>query len=125
MLICNDLNALAQEVDRRQGRDNCWIFVNIAEWNVSPQTTKFYFIDEDEIDGMPDDEVFQSDTGDFLPLALKDKALRPWFESATLHGVASNASIPSSPNAEECQRFVYAANYYREYDDFFDYPPQG
>lgn len=124
MLVCNDLNELAREVNRREGKDNCWIFVNMEDWNKSPHSAKFYFADEDEINAMPDEDVFENDTGDLLPVAWKTLGLRTWFESATLHAVAFNAKIPPLPNEDELRRFVVAANHYREYDDFLDYPAQ-
>ena len=122
MIQCNSLTDLINlSIDK--GDDlNCWIYTNISTWNNSPSSAKFFFIDEDEVYDMADDEVYETENGGYLPLSLRELDLYPWFESGTLVGVIENASITQAPGQNEVDRFIFAANYYREYDDFYDYP---
>lgn len=122
MIQCRNLLQLIN-VTISQGYDlNCWIYTNLEAWESSPSSANFFFIDEDEVFDMPDDQIYETDDGGYLPLALRDLDLYPWLESATLVGVIDNASIPRDPSQEEIERFAIAANHYREYDDFYDHP---
>lgn len=122
MIQCDSLKQLINTTIAEGDGVNCWIYVNRKQWNSDPHSARFFFIDEDEVDDMPDDEVYECKHGGYLPIALRDLDLYPWFESGTLVGVIENASIPREPNQEEIERFVLAANHYREYDDFYDHP---
>ncbi len=122
MIQCDSLKQLINTTIAEGDDLNCWIYVNRQQWNNDPHSARFFFIDEDEVDDMPDDEVYECKHGGYLPIALRDLDLYPWFESGTLVGVIENASIPREPNQEEIERFVLAANHYREYDDFYDHP---
>lgn len=122
MIQCNSLiDLINTSIDKKHDL-NCWIYTNLDEWRKSPNSAKFFFIDEDEVNDLADDEVYETKDGGYLPLTLRELDLYPWFESGTLVGVIENASIPHEPSQKEIERFVLAANHYREYDDFYDYP---
>ncbi|MDR2011562.1 MAG: hypothetical protein LBQ20_00655 [Rhodanobacter sp.] len=121
MIQCDNLATLIYSTIASVG-SNCWIYVNRGKWKNNPHTAQFFFIDEDEVDALPENEIYESEAGPHLPIKLHELDLYPWFESQTLVGVIENASIPQNPSQEEIERFILAANHYREYDDFYDYP---
>lgn len=122
MIRCDSLPALIRTTIKEGDDLNCWIYTNLETWMRSPQSSEFFFIDEDEVESMADDDIYESDHGGYLPLTLQTLDLYPWFVSGTLLGVIENASIPQVPDQGEIERFIFAANHYREYDDFYDYP---
>jgi hypothetical protein len=71
---------------------------------------------------MADNSKYKTVDGVWLPLEFRNLNLYAWFESDILLGVIENAAIPLNPSQQEIERFMMAANHYREYDDFYDYP---
>ena len=64
--------------------ENEWIYANIKIWLESPRNCIFYIVSEDEINDMPDDEIYESEAGPYLPISLRHLDLHPWMEIATL-----------------------------------------
>ncbi|MFI8618593.1 hypothetical protein ACIGHN_24125 [Acidovorax sp. NPDC077693] len=98
--------------------ENEWIYTNIEAWHNNPQHCEFYFISEDEVEEMADDEVYESEAGPYLPASVKNLDLYPWMQIDVLKGVLENAGINNEHFDDN--NFVKAINYYRENDDFMD-----
>lgn len=98
---------------------NEWVYTNKEKWRLSPEQCAFWLIPESEVDNMPDDEVYESDSGPFLPLSLKDENLHPWMTVDALHGVVQNLKI-KNVNSGNLHATVQGINHYLEYDDFLD-----
>ena len=99
--------------------ENEWVYVNLDEWLKNPLKCYFYVIPETEVDEMPDDEVYESEEGPFLPISLRDLNLSPWMEIDTLKDVLQNLRIEDEKSFDE-NLFIRGINYFREYDDFMD-----
>jgi hypothetical protein len=98
--------------------ENEWVYANIELWNESPQKCEYFIISEEETDEMPDEEVYESDAGPYLPISLQHLNLYPWMELATLKGVVENLKMAKKGFDEK--KFILGINYYRENDDFMD-----
>ncbi|WP_151742697.1 MULTISPECIES: hypothetical protein [unclassified Acinetobacter] len=101
-----------------RAKENEWIYVNLIAWNKSPKESIFFIISEEEVDNLPDEKVYESDDGAFLPIALQELYLSPWMEISTLKGVIENLKLISNNFNDES--FIQGINYYREYDTFLD-----
>jgi len=99
--------------------DEQWVYVDRNKWKRSPESCSFWLIPESEVDNMPDDEVYESDAGPFLPLALKDENLYPWLTMDTLRGIMYNLRLKGSISSN-IPLIIKGINYYLEYDDFME-----
>ncbi len=95
--------------------ENEWVYTNLSQWKKNPSKCDFFIISEKEIDNLPDNEVYESEAGPFLPISLQHLDLYPWMQIDTLKGVVSNLGI----NLDN-DNFINGVEYYREYDDFLD-----
>ena len=93
-----------------------WIYTNMEKWNNSSQSNEFYIITEEEIDELADDEVYESESGAFLPKGLEDQDLYPWLLTSTLEGILLNLSGGKNAPLEKIRG---AIKFYRENDTFF------
>ena len=98
--------------------DNEWVYVNVGAWENNPKLCSFYIISEEEVDALADDEVYESDAGPYLPIAVKSLDLHPWMQLDVLKGVIENARVKNEHFDEE--KFIRAINYYRENDNFME-----
>jgi hypothetical protein len=99
--------------------ENEWIYTNLETWNTTPKKCDFYIISEAEIDDLPDEEVYESQAGPYLPITLQNLNLSPWMEIAVLQGVIQNLKLKDGDRIDD-DLLIDGINYYREYDDFMD-----
>lgn len=92
---------------------NEWVYVDLHGWKTQPQSCVFYVIPEEEVDALPDEDVYLSEAGPYLPVSLQALNLYPWMALPTLLGVVQHL-----PAQADLARTVEAINHYREYDDF-------
>ena len=98
--------------------DNEWVYANIEKWLNNPKDCDFYFISEEEVEEMADDEVYESKAGPYLPISVESLDLHPWMQLDILKGVVENSHIDGG--RFDGDKFIKAINYYRENDDFMD-----
>jgi len=98
--------------------ENDWIFTNLEKWKTTPLECPLYLVRDEDVDNASEDETFVNPGGIELPIALEHENVTSWMLIEILHGVLLNLR-KSKPNIS-VNDFVYAINYYREYDDFYD-----
>ncbi len=99
--------------------ENEWIYTNIDKWNSRPKECAFWVIQESEVDALPDDEVYESAGGPFLPKELKNENLWPWMTQDVLAGVLLNLKVIDVDSCDDAF-LIKGINYYREFDDFLE-----
>jgi hypothetical protein len=72
----DSLPSLYEALPRLEGTE--WVYTNKQNWNREPQKAEFFVIPEREVDALPDEAVYESEHGPFLPRSLGDKDLIPW-----------------------------------------------
>jgi len=110
------LNAL---IDKTVGKEiNGWIWVNLDQLNQNAIEAEYYLIDDEYLWELDEDEVYENEQGDELPLSLKDKNLKSWLEIPMIEDVISYLKHNTpKPNIELIEK---ALKYYFENDAFLD-----
>ncbi|KQV53961.1 MULTISPECIES: hypothetical protein [unclassified Duganella] len=56
-------------------KQEAWIHTDMTVWLSNPETADFYYVHWAYLQSLDDDEVFENDDGDELPLVLREKNL--------------------------------------------------
>lgn len=94
-----------------------WIYTNLEQWNSAPESSTFYMISDEEVDELPDEDVYESSSGAFLPKILEDEDLYPWLLTSALEGILLHLHDGKNAPLEEVRA---AIEHYRENDTFLE-----
>lgn len=87
------------------------LFINQSAWVADPQHAEILFLEGD-------DELEDVVPGTHLPKIAKDRDMRQLFDMETFRDIV-NFERKRNPAASVAE-IVFAINYYREKDDFYD-----
>ena len=80
-------------------KQEAWIHTDMMVWLSNPERADFYYVPWAYLQSLDDDEVFENDDGDELPLVLKDKNLKEWMLVNVLADIAARLD-----SKEDCVR---------------------
>ena len=104
--------SIAQLIERvRLFRPQKWIYANPKTWEKNKKKTIFYYIPENYIQELEDDEIYLDDEGLEMPLNTKGLNLRTWM-------LVSNFIYILDKSQGSNKKLIEGINYYREYDAF-------
>lgn len=89
-----------------------WIYTNIKKWKSSPKEVKFYYIPEEYLNDLDDDEVYLDEDDLEMPITVQGLGLQGWMLVGNIQYIANRITD------NDINEFIDQVNHYREYDDF-------
>lgn len=90
---------------------NEWIYINLDLWYQNPNDCVFYYITDDYINNLNDDEVYLDDEGLEMPIAVQSLNLRSFLTVGDIVYIYHK-------NDNNIDKTIDEINHYREFDDF-------
>lgn len=105
-------NSLSELLNSLHHLDNNeWIYTNLDLWYQNPNDCIFYYITDDYINNLNDDEVYLDDEGLEMPIAVQSLNLRSFLTVGDIVYIYHK-------NDNNIDKTIDEINHYREFDDF-------
>lgn len=111
------ITSLFETVNVLAGND--WIYTNLEKWEQQPDQAVFYYITEEEIDVLEEEDgTVENTVGEPIPRSLEQENIETWLDVQTLQAISQ--IIQKNIKALDHVILIKAVNHYREYDDFME-----
>lgn len=90
---------------------NEWIYTNLDLWYNNPNDCAFYYISDEYINDLSDDEIYLDDEGLEMPILVQEFNLRTFLMVGNIWHIYHK-------NDNDIQKTINEINHYREFDDF-------
>lgn len=105
-------NSLSELLNNLHHLDNNeWIYANLDLWSQNPNDCVFYYITDDYINTLNDDEVYLDDEGLEMPILVQELNLRNFL-------IVGDIIHIYHKNNNDVKKTINEINHYREFDGF-------
>ncbi len=109
MQVFSSLTQLFEKIETLSNGE--WVYTNLEMWNTNPENCSFYYITDDYINDLEDNEIYLDDNDLEMPISVQNLNLNNFMTVGDISHIYHK-------NNQDIAEAIKEINHYRRFDDF-------